>query len=273
MPTPTPAVVTLASCPVAYSILYDPRPTLKGDEGGWTATLAFKVAMADVFTFCSWAAGTPTLYDLGGGVTATRIVPLSHPENTKLLCRGIDATAKGGWTPGNPVWDRQWSAASVVLTFKSVPYATDGSAPFMVTETRTGSETYTLAGTRLAFADATPIQADAGLNVPVLTYSTTVYQAAALGDDVVAPLTGKVNSSTVQLGDYVCPVGTVRFDGMQSRLSTTATFQKAYERGLMFAFRRYPWNQFLKPTGVWDYAQKPDSSYVYESANLNLLLA
>ena len=268
-----PAVVTLASCPVSYSILYAEPATLNGENGsGWESSYCFKVAYSDMDAFCTFAGGSKVTYTSGGN-TFTRIIPLSDPDRVRLLCRKIEAKATGGWTPGNSAATRNWSHARVKLTFNSVPYLTDGSTPFMDVQTHAGAEAYTLAGTRLAFSDATPIQADAALIVPTMTYAATIYQAPALADDVVRSLLGQCNSVALTLKTGACAIGTVRFDGMDSRLTMTADFQQAYMRTLVFTWRPVPWNQFLRPNGVWDTAYGPSSATVYGLSDLTPLIS
>lgn len=258
MPTPPPpAIVTFASCPVPFTVLYASKPTLKGQaDQGWSAEISFKVAQNDLIAFAQFVAGTPKTYTVGSG-TVTRIIPVTHPwlgYTTKMVARSIDCELTGEWTPGNEPWAQQWSDARVKVGFATVPWATDGSTPFAVVETNGASETYTLAGVKMAFSDGTPIQADAGLNVPTLAYSVTIYQAAAIGDDTVAPLLGTINSVAMALGVYTWPIGSVRFDGMRSRLTMTSDFNQAYERGLLFNCRPIHWNKFLRSDGTWDFA-------------------
>jgi hypothetical protein len=229
--------------------------------------------MSDLVAFCQFCAGTPRTYDLGGGNTAVRIVPLSHPATSQLVCRKLSSRATGGWTPTNPAWSRQWSHAKVKVGFETVPWTSDGASPFLVVNAQSGSETYTLAGVRLTFPDGSPVQADAGQNVPTTIYQATIYQAASLGDDVWAPLSGKVNASAIQIGSYLCPAGTVRFDGGGGQQVMTANFQSAYTRQLAFAFRPIPWNQFLRPNGVWDTPLKPGGVPVYEAGDFSPLFA
>ncbi len=261
--------VLLAACPVPYKILYKSPATLKGSAGsGWAATIDFLVAQSDMFTFCQFAAGTPVVY-----TTGTKIIPLSHPENNNLLCQGIEGVGTGSFTSGNHSWQRNWSHAKVSLTFNSVPFPTDGSTPFLTVETQGGDEVHTIAGQRLAFPDGSPIQADAGVHVPTLDYNMTIYQATALGDDVVAPLQGTVSNAPLVLGVYSWPTGCIRFNTMTARLTLTATFQAAYSRTLSFSCRGIPWNQFLKADGTWDTPTNPGGSTVYTPANLAPLLA
>lgn len=274
MPATPPAIVTLADSPVPYKFLRNGPPTLDGDLGGWTATMSFLVASGDMFEFCEFCGGTVKTVDMGGGVTAQRIIPLSHPFAPKLLCQGVSARMTGNWVDTLPDWCKQFSLAKVDVTFRTVPYQTDGGAPFLVMNNRGASQSYSLAGSKMSFpSDGTPIQADASLNVPILTYSATIYQAVGPGDDVVAPLMGTVNNATLTLGAFPMPAGTFRFDTMDNEVSTTVGSVKSYQRTLMGSFRPVPWNYFLRPNGLWEVALKPNGDPVYAPADHSVLFS
>lgn len=276
MPTPPTQTgpVLLSQCPVSYAILRESPLTIQGEfgtsGGGWSGTLDFVVDSKDIYAFCQFAGGSQ--YTVG---SATRYIPLSHPDAPTLLCTKIKAVAKGGYTdPNLPVGQTvalsNWSKGFISLTFTSVPWPMDGSAPMMTTETRAGSEVYTLAGSKLKFpSDGTIIQADAGITVPTTVYTLTIYLAVSLDDSALNALLGNVNNATF-LGN---PAGTIRFDGFNSQSTMTGSGQQAYTRTLMLTYRPVPWIQFLRPNGVWEAAVKPDSSYVYTASDLSPLTA
>ncbi len=267
-----PAIVTLANSPVPYKILKSNPCTLQGQNGvGWTATIDFLVAANDWFTFAAFAAGTPTTVTVSG-TPVTRIIPLSHPAASKLLCTGIQSSATGQYVGSNAEWLRNHDLAKVSLTFTSVPYAVDGSTPFLTVETHVGSNTYTLAGSKLAFGDGTPIQADAGIDVPSIVYAITIYQAPGLADDVMATaMASPVNSASVTLGAKTWSAGFLKCLGMDCRSTMTANFQQSYERTIMVEGRSINWNYFLKPDGTWDVVTKPGGGNVYATSDLNAL--
>lgn len=277
-----PAIVTLADWkdpvtgdPRFYKILNADPVTIKGTSGatagaGYSGTIDFLVNMVDLLDFATFCGGTHKTIDLGGGVTADRIIPLSHPGVSKLLCNSIDSRGIGEYTPSNPEWCRQHSHAKVKVGFGSVPYATDGSEPFMSHETRAGAEVYTLAGSQLKFSTGENVGADAGITVPTVIHVLTVYLAFSLNDTVLDPLLGSINNATF-LGK---PAGTIRFDSYTSQETLTADMQRTYTRSIFLTYRPIHWNYFLKPSGVWDLVQKPTTGDpVYALQNLSPLLS
>jgi hypothetical protein len=271
MPTAVdPTVITLASCPVTYQILYHNPPTLDGDPSGWRSTMCFTTSERDSGRFCQWAGGLPYLIDLGGGSTVTRYIPLSDPKNPKLICMSIRCKLTGSYTPDeDEPYYRQWSDAKIELGFSSVPYITDGSVPFSTQETDMGVEVYSIAGANYVFPGGERIHADAGRKVPTQVYVYTVYNALALADSTVNPLLGKLNASPF-LGN---PAGTVRCDGRAERIQTLASFQKAWTRTLKLTYRPIEWNKFLKRDATWDTPLDPGGNPAYEYADFSPLLA
>lgn len=263
--------VTFSQCPVSYAILRNDPPTLSGDrDSGWTATVDFLVAIGDMTNFCLFCAGQPYTIS-SGGVSITRIIPVVHPNYTSLMCKAISAVPVGGWTGTGASTFQQWSYAKVKVTFGYVPYATDGSQPFMTLNRRGTSEQYTLAGKQLTFSDGTPIQADASVTVPTITYVIKIFQCAAIDDSQVQTLLGCVNSDSVSaISDNPIAAGYLRFDSFDVDSTVTAG-QTTYSKTLYLSYRAVKWNQFLKPDGTWDYPQRPDGSYVYNTAALSPL--
>lgn len=272
MPTAVPpAIVTLASCPVAYSIARKNPLKIRGNiNEGWSGEITFAVKAEDLYSFCTFAGGSKKTIDMGGGVTATRYIPLSHPDLTKLLCTRIDGEAIGGYTATNTEALSNWSNAFVTLSFTSVPYLIDGSTPFQTIEVNEGLEVYTLAGSKLKFpSDSSYLQADAGKTVGTAIYSNTIYLSGALNDGVINPLKGKCNAS-VLLGQ---PIGTLRFDTWSAKIVMTSNFETSYTRSIKLTQRDVPWNQFLRPDGVWEAPVKPDGTFVYDLADLSPLFS
>ena len=271
----TPAIVTLDDWVASggwYEIARNKPPSIDGSrDGGWEASLDVYVYAFDLMDFCQFCGGVPRTYTVGG-VTVTRLVPLSHPAAPRLLCSDIKSEYIGEFTPSNDPWIQQWSHAKVSLKFKAVPYATDGSQPFMVINTRGGVEEYSLAGVRLQTAGGIPLQTDASLPVHTTIYSITIFQCPALGDNVVIPLQGKVNTGPMLMGSMMCAAGCVKFMDMQSEDSMTPDFQIKYTRTLSFGVRDVDWRMVLLPDGTWDFAVKPGGGYILDDTDLSVLL-
>jgi hypothetical protein len=268
MPIAVPRV-TFASCPVPYQILRDPPHTIDGDwQSGYKGDVSFVVAASDLATFCIWAGGSPYKITVGSS-TVTRLIPVSHPDYSSLLCKKISSTAFGSFTPTNTPGLTNFSHARITLGFESVPFATDGSTPFMVTSTRAGSEVYTVAGSKLTFpSDGSTLQSDAGVTVPTIVYQVTTYLAPSLNDVTYGAILATPVNSAVFLGQ---PIGTMRFDSFSSETTMTVG-GNAYQTTFMFTFRPVPWNQFLRPNFVWEAPTAPGGGYVYGASDLNVLL-
>ena len=254
------------------SILYSPVYSLKGSiDSTMDGEMTFNVAANDAGTFCKWASGQ-TYSVTVGGIATTRIIPLSHPDYPSLLCKNFDCKLTGSYTPGNSQAMQNWSDAKVTLTFKSVPYATDGQTPYMVRRGRSSGEEYSLAGRQLVFAgNGQPIQADASLKVATQAFSVTLYQATKYDDALVSGLAGSVNSTTCL--NYA--PGYLRYDSAeyeQTQSLSGTTFTITY----YFTWRSIPWNKFLRPDCVWDtvaIGTSGGTAFGYNSADLNQLLA
>lgn len=259
----------------APKILRESPLTVNGQFGaGWQGTIDFLVESRDLYAFAQFATGNP--YTVG---SAIRYIPLSHPDAPGLLCTGIRSVARGGFTTpddvagstGRTVTLSNWSHAQVSCSFTSVPYATDGSTPFMTKETIGSSQEYSLADKKLIFpSDGKRIDADATLSVPTVVYVYTIYMAYALDDSAMnAMLANPVSSASV--GSIAA--GLLRFDNYRSSLSVTQGGQQAYTRTIQLAWRPIDWNYFLRPEVTWEAPEKPDSSLVYGTSDLNALFS
>ncbi len=266
------AIVTLDDCPVTtWTILRSPQPVLTGDESGYSDEITFMLPYEDAFTFFSWAGGLKQTIETAPGITVERIVPLSHPEIPSMLVRALRMERFG--TPQETTDVKTIAAlynkAKITATFKSVPWPTDGSAPFMEIEHENGMEVYTIGTAKYRFFDGTPIDADAGLSVPISRIKISIFQCPQTGADLSDSLIGKLNS-TIFMGK---PPGTVRHDGMSTRFSRAANFVDQWSRHLVLSYRPVHWNYFLHPSGAWQVAVKPDGNPAYELADLNQLLS
>lgn len=68
--------------------------------------------------------------------------------------------------------------------------------------------------------------------------------------------------------------GTVRFDGAEAEIAQTISYQNTYTRTLSCTFRPRPWNEILRPDGVWEAPVNRDSGdYLYRAADLSPLFA
>ena len=264
MPAVSPAVVTLDDSPVDYVILYRQPATLNGDEAGWRSSYTFGVAAADHDDFCVFlAGGNPIEIDLGGS-TAFRHIPCSDPYRTDLICKKISSVFTGSYTDSNPAPLKNWSHAKVTVEFGSVPYPTDGSTPFMTIGTRAAPEAITLAGRQLKHSsDSTPIQADAAISIAAESMSITIFNAVydqAADVTLAATYRETVNSDSL-FGIY--PAYTLRYDGMDRQVTRTATGQTTCQKTYYFYSRSIDLRKVLRPNGLWDFAVKPDTSYIY----------
>jgi hypothetical protein len=205
--------------------------------------------------------------DLGGGSSATRILPCADPYRSDLLCQRVESVATGTYDETLPVPLRNWSHAKVKAEFASVPYPTDGSTPFMNIRSRATPEATTAAGRRLSFPDGTPISADAAAIYPVEQHSITVYNAPnspAADAALTARFSGTVNNA---LFLSIYPAYTVRFDGMDRDVSRSATGMTTVTKTLHLSYRAIDWRKALKPDFTWDFVQKPGGAYLYTTDN------
>lgn len=272
MPPVSPAAIDWADCPVPYVILYSEPATLKGDDSGWRSSYVFGVEMADHDEFCLFLTANIVEIDLGGGSSATRILPAPDPYRPTLLCQKVETIGTGGWEPTNPAPLRNWSHARVKAEFGSVPYPTDGSTPFMTIRSRATPEATTVAGRKLTFPDGTPIAADAAYVYPVEQHSITIFNAPddAAGDAVLtSTYSGTVNNATF-LSIY--PAYTIRFDGMDRETTRTTTNVVTVNKTIHISYRAVDWRKALKSDGTWDFVVRPGGSYQYSTANYNLLV-
>ncbi len=264
MPAVSPAIVTLGDSPVDYVILYRQPATLSGDESGWRSTYTFGVAAEDHDDFCVFLSGGIAIeIDLGSS-TAWRHIPCSDPYRVDLICKRISSTFTGSYTSGNPDPIKNWSHAKVMVEFGTVPYSVDGSTPFMTLATRAAPEAITLAGRQLVHStDSSPIQADAAISVAAESLSITIYNAVydqAADVTLAATYRETVNSDSL-FGIY--PAYTLRYDGMDRQTTYTATGQVTCQKTYYFYSRSVDLRKVLRPNGLWDFAVKPDASYIY----------
>lgn len=272
MPPVSPATIDWADCPVDYNIQYSEPAKLTGDDSGWRSSYTFGVAAEDHDAFCLFLTSNIVEIDLGGGSTATRIMPAPDPYRTDLLCQKVESTFIGGWTPTNPDPLKNWSHAKVKAEFGSVPFPTDGSTPFMTIRSRATPEATTVAGRKLTFPDGTPIAADAAYVYPVEQHSITIFNAPddAAGDAVLtSTYSGTVNNATF-LSIY--PAYTIRFDGMDRETTRTTTNVITVTKTIHLSYRAIDWRKALKSDGTWDFVVRPGGSYQYSTANYDPLV-
>lgn len=288
MPT-SPAVVTFAACPVPYAILRDPQVSGSGDNtSGYSESMTVRVGVADLYNFLLWAGGKAYTISLAGGGTATRIIPVSHPVSQGMICQALEwklfggyngshaaLTGLSGFTLNSSTTDAlnlvNYQYAAVTLTFKTVPFLTDGSTPFMVVNRQSAGEAYTLAGQKLAFpSDGSLIDADASVAIPTKTFVVTIYQAYSVNDTAIDNAIANPINSASFLG-YAA--GYLRFDGVDSTTTMTAGFSVSYQISYKFTYRPVPWNQFLRPDGTWEAPKTPGGAFVYGTSDLNALTA
>lgn len=265
-----PATKLLTDSPVPYKVLREPRASYRIGQGVQETKFSVAVLAADLVDFLTFASGSEaTTVDLGGGVTVTRHIPACDPDFPTLMLNDIEGTSAGGWTPTNSVTRRNWSHVKLALTFSSVPFATDGSTPFMTVDIDPTKEVVSLANVPKRFADGTPVNTDAGLLVGSAAYRITVYQATSLGDDFIFDDVCRLNDAPITLGTKVCAAGTVMMQSPRISRTYLANGQVAYQRSLAFQWREIDWNFSLRPSGVWEPAFNPggttlaDRSYPY----------
>lgn len=258
-------VQDLTDAGIDWAYLYKPFPTVEGDlQSGWTAEISFLVPYGEQTTkFLLMAGGTPVTVG-----NATRVVPLIHPDYSALLCTHL--RAEGFGTPSFTEEGPLWSHSRIRATFTGVPFPTDNSEPFMTRNVRKTGEYITIPGSAFVFpSDGTPIQQDSGVFVPTTALTITLYFCPTLKDDVSDGLIGCVNLLPF-LGR---PTGTVRYDGMESELSTLANGQITYTKTQSYVFRPVPHNQVLRPNGVWEApVSTATGGFIHAAANLNVLL-
>lgn len=258
-------MTTMADIPGRWTHMRNPAPRVWNDGQGWSATMALETDEQNVLPFLTALAGTRQPIIWSGG-TFSRIVPLQHPVYTSLWLQAIDGEMFGTPTPTpNPplsmMLNQQFSRARFNLTFRAWPFPTIGDQPYMSIEQGQSVSYVTMPGTSLVFpSDETVIGADAGIFIVENTYVITLYQCPDMNDTASDMLAGTANANPV----FGKAPGHLRFNGVQASYQVNVGGMYSYTRRYELAFRSVPWNEFLRPDGVWEEPLKPDGTPVYE---------
>ena len=252
--------------------------TLEFDDRGAYGTIRFWFDHEDLNAFRATVSGTTQTFTYPGGSTASRVVPLKHPDEVNAPNCYADSvriypapnTAALPWVPGTegeeqPLGEYGWEIWFADVHFSTPSYAYDGDTPLVTLSSDVGSEAVTRPGSAYAFlSDGFPINHNVALKIPTIHYALTFHRVPYLDTTLFESLVGKVNNPTF-MGR---PIGTVRFDGLACSGEQTIGGSVSFEPTLLIAYRRVPHNQIMRADGGGLEVTTP---LIYEEADLNTL--
>lgn len=257
------ALVTLAGAPTPYNILYNPQSELNGNMSGWDAVMNFSVPYVNYLPFITYLAGRSYSISTGAG-TFTRIIPMSHPDYPGLIVQDVKSKGTGVQdVHGHYAWYR------IAATFKMVPYAVDGSAPFQTIEATYSSRSYSISNTSYTFSDGTPSTQSSVITVPEIGYVVTLYQCTQLDDALLGTLiAAPLNNATF----FGWPTKTVKLAGMKASITMSSVGTPIYTRTVQFSYRPIEWNMFLRTDGEWDECLDVAGNPAYATSDISQIL-
>lgn len=217
------------------------------DDSGADCILRFEVAGADVATFLRVVAGLPETITYGS-YTATRLVPLKHPDVYNAYASGIRGYCPEGSiaypTPnGGIMWSHQWFD----VRFTTPTFAYDGDEPMITVERDTSTEMVSRPGTAYKFpSDGLVLKQPVGVPVLATDYLLRFHRLPNINDDLYDSLAGCVNATEFRGR----PPGTWLYLGAQNSGQLTLGGQASYEVGHRLQYREVPWNQIMRPDGT-----------------------
>lgn len=238
-------------------------------------TVNFLVDWANLDPFLTIATGGIETFG-GESGSFQRLVPLRHPYNPLLLCQSYKWTAIPPCTVDSTgAWAIYPNGVRVALTFKPVPYDTQGDEAFLTEELDFGGNFRTLPGSSYMWNDdGKPVDQDVGLYVPEVGLTFTLHRLPFLRSALILSKIGKVNSTAFMPAVYNCPIGTVLFTGAKAKKVVLYNGKVTFEVTLTFQYSPVKWNYLMKPDGTgFTKIVLPDGvTTLYGTDDLNPLL-
>ena len=221
---------------------------------------------------CQWNHRITVTRALMGGVASNGVIvtvtpPAAYPDEPSLTCKEVAPEGVGlrGIGPNGMVG---YEYARLTATYT----AEDVTTAELSIDFRSDILTVPQDAPSFKWGDDEPLPPEA--SPPLLVGSTdfviTRHLLASIPESLIESLRDHVNTGTFRGR----PAGTVRFVGARSRRQYTTITAPTYSITFVFASRKEPWNNFLRPsTGLWEPVYLMNGQPPFPGGDLNRLLA
>jgi hypothetical protein len=266
---------------VPYTILTDSGIQEGNPLEGAYAVVKFKCATSDRIQFVKDLMGTAVPVANKTAVSIVRTYPFAYPFSPNLICRGIESIEQigrpyfFGLLNGVPWVGR--ATCIVTARFEYAPFFADNTdpsgKPYTQTTFNCSGQIQTAPQSTYKFAsDNAPTNTPVGITIPEMQISMKRFMLPYPPVAEVANLTGKVNQSTVAIGDFAFQAGYLLFLGGNVTISSDTQGNQLWECDYQMAYRPYPWNSAIRPDGTgWGAIQDANGNPPYASGDFNSL--
>lgn len=119
--------------------------------------------------------------------------------------------------------------------------------PYTSTTIQFGGEVLSLPSTTLQFPDGSWNTAPSPINLPSATITQKRFMLPYLPVAEIFSIIGGVNQNPWPLGNFVCPPGTVLFNGGNTDFTLNSDATVIQTVDYQFSFRKFGWNSLLNP--------------------------
>lgn len=246
---------------VPYTIMRD-----SGIQEGYDPSSG---AWAEVVFKCRWEDHLQLVQDLVGTfilITATppsvvAVFPFRYPGSPNLTAQSVTSVKPFGRPkifnsgPFSLFPPNTWLVAELALVtcrftffgaFENAGQDASGK-PYTATTIQFGGEVLTLPNTSLQFPDGSWNNTPFPINLPSATITQKRFMLPYLPIAQMFSILGGVNVGPWPLGNFICPPGTVLFNGGNTEFTLNADATVIQTVDYQFSYRLNPWNSALNP--------------------------
>jgi hypothetical protein len=226
-------------------------------SGGPRVMVKLQCAWADRYTVFAGMLGSAS----GSTTSISRIPPFLYPPSPNLACLGISNARgtkyKGDWNYEKCVFDAEFGVPA--FDFPGWPGGTTdpSGVPYTTTTTRVSAEVIQIPIGGYKFTSgvdsgkAVP-ESQIGLTVPHSEITITRHMMPGVPYNEVMQYVGKVNSTTVRIGNRIYAIGELLFNGFDHKPTADGAASRTFE--LVYSIlgvAGHTWNQVIDRDGQW----------------------
>lgn len=238
--------------------------TETNEPGQPKATVTFTCAASDHYQLIRQLLG----YPVAAGYSIIRTYPFQYPPSPNLIATAIESVEfYGPWVAvpgvGLPwLWRRK---AKIRCRFELPLWYQTGAGdpsglPYTTTTFQGTTDVLTLPETTYTFPSGARTNSPIGLKVPRIDITMLRHMMPYAPVPQAFPILGGVNNAAVALGGYLCPTGTLLFQGFTATPSADSLGNWYYDVQYSFSYKERPWNYFLSPNPTEGWAPVTDGS-------------
>lgn len=207
-----------------------------------------------------------------GGITATRIVTLQHPDWEMMYAEGGRVTPLG--KPSMSGRNMAYKMCRITVGFAARPfYNFGGDYPLVDLNSQSGADKVTRPGTAYAFpSDGLRLAQNVGVDVVSMDWNVTFHNVGVLDLATYTVLSGKVNSNTFYTPYGLILPGFVHYLGFsnQQTLSIGNNFRHSITH--RFRWKSIEHNKIMRPDGtMFEAPETAGGDKLLSAADLNAI--